>query len=152
MLKLGYRKWLSHHICRIFMSTNFAHNNITTSNNITNKMIPNINVFCSLMKHLIFCKEDGTLTIKKYCADLKVFIEFTKESLQPNSFFTSLSNRHVLSFSGRQSDCSLQSGFPTDCTTSDCKDITCERSSSIKFSSKININIPNVSISSSSKF
>ncbi|KAG8499069.1 hypothetical protein CXB51_005479 [Gossypium anomalum] len=118
----------------IFMSTNFAHNNITTSNNITNNMIPNINVFCSLMKHLIFYKEDSTLTVTKYCTDLKVFIEFTKESLQPNNFFTSISNRHVLSFSGRQNDCSLQSGFLTDCTTSDCKDITCERSSSIKCS------------------
>ena len=63
------------------MSTNFAHNNITTSNNITNKMIPNINVFCPPMKHLIFCKEDDTLTVTKYCIDLKVFIKFTKESL-----------------------------------------------------------------------
>ena len=48
------------------MSTNFAHNHITTSNNIKNKMIPNINVFCSLMKHLRFCKEDDTLIVTKY--------------------------------------------------------------------------------------
>ena len=61
MPKLGYRKCLGHHINMIIMGANIAHNNVTTSNDITYKMIPHINVLCPLMKHLIFFLRKITL-------------------------------------------------------------------------------------------
>ena len=59
MLKLGYKECLGHHINKIIMGANFAHNNITTSNDIMHKMMLHINVFCPLMKHLIFGEENS---------------------------------------------------------------------------------------------
>ena len=56
------------------MGANFAHNNITTSNDITHKMILHINVFCPIMKHLIFCEENNTLTITKNYGNLQIFL------------------------------------------------------------------------------
>src|SRR6266508_6964317 len=38
------------------MSTDLAYFNITLSNNISNIVIPHINMLCPFMKHLIFCK------------------------------------------------------------------------------------------------
>ena len=60
------------------MGVNFGHNNITTSNEITHKMISYINVLCPLMKHLIFCEENSTLTITKNYGNLQVLTKFTK--------------------------------------------------------------------------
>ena len=78
MLKLSYKECLGHHISRITMGTNFAHNNITTSNDITHKMIPHINVLCPLMKHMIFCEENKILTTTKNCGNLHVVTKFIK--------------------------------------------------------------------------
>src|SRR5438105_12396334 len=43
------------------MSTDLACFNITLSNNISNIVVPHINMLCSFIKHLIFCKTDSTL-------------------------------------------------------------------------------------------
>src|SRR6266498_3150310 len=48
------------------MSIDLAYFNITLSNNISNIVIPHINMLCSFMKHLIFCKTDSTMAITKY--------------------------------------------------------------------------------------
>ena len=86
MLKLGYRKSLCYHINRIIMGTNLGHNNITTSNDITHKMIPHIKVLCPLMKHLIFCEENSTLTITKTMVICKLSLS------SPNSPFNQITS------------------------------------------------------------
>lgn len=119
------------------MRANFIHNNVTMNNNIKHKIISNI-MFRSLMKHFIICKKDVPLTIMK-------------ESIQPNSFFTSLDNSHILNFSNIQSNYSMQSDFPTHNTTTNSKDIPYKISSFIYVFNKIKINVPNESIYSSPK-
>ena len=82
-----------------------------------------------------------------------------KSSLSsPNSPFnqiaslrTSLNNSYVLSLFSRQCSCILPGSLPTNSTITNSKDIPCKRSPLIKVSSKIRIDIPNDSFSSSPK-
>src|SRR6266508_2210744 len=61
------------------MSTDLAYFNITLSNNISNIVMPHINMLCPFMKHLIFCKTDSTLAITKYSS---ARCNFAKLSIQ----------------------------------------------------------------------
>jgi hypothetical protein len=56
---------LSHHIRCIIMSTNLGYLQSTICNYFLDIMILDINVLCSLMKYLIFCKIYSTLTVTK---------------------------------------------------------------------------------------
>ena len=47
------------------MSTNLAYLQFTLLNNVSNIMVFDINVLCSLMEHLILSKVYGTLTVIK---------------------------------------------------------------------------------------
>lgn len=94
MLKASYWYCLGYYINWIVMSTNLAHNSVTSSNNSTNKMMSNINMLYSLMEHMIFCKEDGTLNVTKDGSNVQVFTKLAEQSLHPNNFLVSLC-RHL---------------------------------------------------------
>uniref|UniRef100_A0A0A9HEM9 Uncharacterized protein n=1 Tax=Arundo donax TaxID=35708 RepID=A0A0A9HEM9_ARUDO len=63
-------------------------------------MIPHINMLCSFMKHLIFCKANSTLTITKYNNARIISTKLSIQTSQPNSFFECFRNSHIFSFSG----------------------------------------------------
>ena len=129
------------------MSANLTNNNVTMSNDLTNKVVRNINVFCLLMEYLIFRETYDTLTITKECGGLQITKNFTKQASKPNSFLTSFYNIHIFCHGSRQCNCNMQSSFPTDSTTYNSKHILSKRYSFIKISCKTRINVPNNTIS-----
>ena len=54
------------------MSANLTNNKVFTSNDLTNKVVMNINVVFPLMEHLIFCEKNGTLAIIKDYGGLQI--------------------------------------------------------------------------------
>uniref|UniRef100_A0A3Q7GI83 Reverse transcriptase Ty1/copia-type domain-containing protein n=1 Tax=Solanum lycopersicum TaxID=4081 RepID=A0A3Q7GI83_SOLLC len=72
---------------------------------------------------------------------LKGLTKITNQPFQPNPFFCSLCQGHVLRFRSRQSHCRLQSCLPTDNRSSKGKHISSHRSSCVHISSIVRIRI-----------
>jgi hypothetical protein len=62
-VKQLYQEHVKHHINWIKICTNLAYSQFSFCNYFPNIMIININVLCHLMKHLILCNANGTLTV-----------------------------------------------------------------------------------------
>lgn len=128
MFELGMWWWLRLHISWIVCSTNLQDLNINIFNNVSNKMIPDINMLRPLMRHVIFSQVYNTLTITLDNSNFMIHADLSKQASQPNSFL----NSHIFCFCSRESNCMLQSSSPTNFITSKGKYIISQRSPPIK--------------------